>query len=856
MQRKIEAFSKNAILVTKAVVFLFLIVYANHAEAQTIANLLPNGANIKWYATAASGTSLPSNTVLVDGTHYYASQTINGSESTARLDVIAHVYPLPTPTFIAQPGATALTNTDVTYTTESSKSDYVWTYSGTLNTDYAIISGGGNTNSVTLKWLTNGSKTVTINYTTNGCTAASATSSTPTTISMIPPGNAMAFDGSNDFVDVGNGASVQLTQGTLEAWIKTSGSGTYSSIIIKQWAYGLFLHSNVLEIYDWSGGGFKSTGVNLADSRWHHVAFSFNSGVTNGSFVYLDGVLKLTTTFTVYHQEVNLGIGAIVNGPDQLFTGTMDEVRVWNTMRTQAEIQSAMYTELTGTESGLLVNFNFNQGIASGDNTGIITLFDKTSNANNGTLTNFSKTGSTSNFVESYAMAVPVPAAATSLTGTGFTANWNAPVTGTVSSFILDVSTNSTFSPNVTGYDGLNCGTSLSQVVTGLTANTTYYYRVRADKTSVTGSGGYYRTPVTVTTLTSPTLAATTAVTSITATTAGSGGNITSDGGASVTARGVCWNTSTGPTTANSKTTDGTGSGTFSSALSGLTASTTYYVRAYATSSVGTSYGAEVSFTTSLPSGMTSSDPGTSAYQIKQDYPGSADGIYWIDLPNVGPTQVYCIMNSICDGGGWMLALKATTGTTFNYSATYWTTSNTLNPTDNTRNNADAKYATMNNFQAKDIMALWPDIPSNYNSSATGGCINLSATYNNWCWLQNNFNGGTRTTLINFFSTANNLFFSDAALWAGKGTAFSGQTDVRFYGFNYAGNSVSKTRWGFGWNENGGGLYPNGDQGSNDVSGGIGMDSGFGSYSAGDKNNCCSNFSGINRSARVEVYIR
>jgi hypothetical protein len=93
------------------------------------------------------------------------------------------VNALPTPTFTAQPGATALTATDVTYTTESGKSSYVWTFPGTVTTDYTITSGGGNTNSVTLQYVTTGSKTVTINYTDNGCTAASATSSTSTTVS-------------------------------------------------------------------------------------------------------------------------------------------------------------------------------------------------------------------------------------------------------------------------------------------------------------------------------------------------------------------------------------------------------------------------------------------------------------------------------------------------------------------------------------------------------------------------------------------------------------------------------------------------------------------------------------------------
>ncbi len=460
------------------------------------------GGTIKWYTASTGGTqyTTPTTTALVDGTTYYASQTVNGVESTTRLAVTATVNSRPIPTFTVQPGATANINTDVTYTTQNGMSGYVWTFPGTLTTDYTISLGGTSTDhTVTLKYVTNGSKTVSINYTANGCTAASATLSTPTTISMLPPGNAMAFDGSNDFVDVGNGASVQLTQGTLEAWIKTSGSGTNSNIITKQWAYGLFLNNNVLKIYEWGGAGFITTGINLADSRWHHVAFSFNSGVTNGSFVYVDGELKLTTTYTVNNQGVSLGIGALTAG-GELFTGTMDEVRVWNTMRSLAEIQSTLYTEMAGTENGLLLNYNFNQGVAGGNNTGITTLFDKTSNTNNGTLRNFSNTGSTSNFVESYAMAVPVPAAATSITSTGFTANWAAPVTGTVSSYKLDVSTSSTFSSFVTGYNGLDCGTSLSQAVSGLTAGTTYYYRVRADKTSLTGSGGYYRTPVTVTT--------------------------------------------------------------------------------------------------------------------------------------------------------------------------------------------------------------------------------------------------------------------------------------------------------------------------------------------------------------------
>lgn len=92
----------------------------------------------------------------------------------------------------------------------------------------------------------------------------------------------------------------------------------------------------------------------------------------------------------------------------------------------------------------------------------------------------------------------------------------------------------------------------------------------------------------------------TSAITGISYFSASGGGNVIHDGSLNVTAKGVCWNTSINPTVANSNTNDGTGEGSFSSYISGLNSSTHYYARAYATNSLGTGYGDNVQFDTSL----------------------------------------------------------------------------------------------------------------------------------------------------------------------------------------------------------------------------------------------------------------
>ena len=146
--------------------------------------------------------------------------------------------------------------------------------------------------------------------------------------------------------------------------------------------------------------------------------------------------------------------------------------------------------------------------------------------------------------------------------------------------------------------DGTGSGTFTSSV-SKLTPGKTYYFRAYATN----GIGTSYGNQVTTTTTALLPKLSTTSASSITATTAISGGNITNDGGSSVTARGVCWGTTNGPNITGNKTSDNVGTGSFTSSLTGLTAGATYYVRAYATNTAGTGYGNEVSFSAVQTSG-------------------------------------------------------------------------------------------------------------------------------------------------------------------------------------------------------------------------------------------------------------
>ena len=219
---------------------------------------------------------------------------------------------------------------------------------------------------------------------------------------------------------------------------------------------------------------------------------------------------------------------------------------------------------------------------------------------NNNHTTNGSGTGNFSSVLTGLTPSTTyyVRAYATNLGGTSygaqktFTTSCEAPVVSISGSTSINYGQSTTLTASGAASYVWSNGSTSSSITVSPTSTTTY----SVTGTNQQGCPGTESVTVTVNYLV-PTVT-TKNVTNITKTTATSGGNVSADGGATVTARGICWSTSHNPTLNGSHTTDGNGTGSFTSNLTELMPNTTYYVRAYATNSVGTSYGSEKSFKT------------------------------------------------------------------------------------------------------------------------------------------------------------------------------------------------------------------------------------------------------------------
>lgn len=156
-------------------------------------------------------------------------------------------------------------------------------------------------------------------------------------------GGQLIFNGTNQFVNCGNAASLQITVGTIAAWIKADNTNSgYNGIVTKQFAWSLFVYNNELVSFDWGNGARRSTGVTVGDDTWRYVAMSFTetSGTpSNNAIIYVNGSPVLTTTVKTNNQNVAVAIGdGGIPTTNQNFGGSISQVTVYNRVLSTAEI--------------------------------------------------------------------------------------------------------------------------------------------------------------------------------------------------------------------------------------------------------------------------------------------------------------------------------------------------------------------------------------------------------------------------------------------------------------------------------------------------------------------------------------
>ncbi|MFA5061909.1 MAG: LamG domain-containing protein [Patescibacteria group bacterium] len=201
-------------------------------------------------------------------------------------------------------------------------------------------------------------------------------------------GQALSGSGTSAWVNTGNAASLQVDTGTLSLWLKGSSLNDdgQHNLIQKANAYGIFMLGGLLETYSWGGSaGFRNTNINIRDNKWHHIVMSFQSGVTNGTIFYVDGVQRYLTTITISDQLGSFDIG----GANLL--GSLDDVRVYSRVLSVSEVQ-----QLYKQGGGVIVNKpetakpNLNSGLVGwwtfdGKETTAVTTTDKSRNGIDGT---------------------------------------------------------------------------------------------------------------------------------------------------------------------------------------------------------------------------------------------------------------------------------------------------------------------------------------------------------------------------------------------------------------------------------------------------------------------------------------
>lgn len=219
-------------------------------------------------------------------------------------------------------------------------------------------------------------------------------------IGFSQQGAALDFDGVNDYVSCGNILPVSYTK---EAWIYVKSLNSQNNIISGGDSDGL--HAFWIP----NGSGKLSAGHNgdwyavedsvpLSINTWHHVAVTYDNAATTLK-LYKDGQLISTNTDVDPVDGGNMVRLGAFNDAANSFTGTIDEVRIWNRALSPSEITGHMNCELSGPQAGLIAYYKFNQGIGNANNASVTTLQDSSGNNYNGTLNGFALNGNSSNWI-------------------------------------------------------------------------------------------------------------------------------------------------------------------------------------------------------------------------------------------------------------------------------------------------------------------------------------------------------------------------------------------------------------------------------------------------------------------------
>ena len=168
-------------------------------------------------------------------------------------------------------------------------------------------------------------------------------------------GAALGF-ASGQYVTVPTSTSLQANNVTAEAWFKLSGSVTGQTIIAKSGAWSIAVSQSngaQLAIHDQTTDTDVCTdSTTIDDGAWHHVAMTMNSGVANGTVLYIDGAQKQVCTATVSTQANSLTIGALNTGLRPL-TGTVDQARLYNRVLSSSEIAAEYAAVNAGSTAGV-----------------------------------------------------------------------------------------------------------------------------------------------------------------------------------------------------------------------------------------------------------------------------------------------------------------------------------------------------------------------------------------------------------------------------------------------------------------------------------------------------------------------